>query len=58
MSNLSYCMFQNTLSDLVDCAEKLEDLNFKLDPLSKEERQAAEEIISLCHEIVQFTEEE
>lgn len=40
MSNMSYCRFRNTLSDLRDCAN-----NFDEDDLSKEEHNARRLII-------------
>jgi hypothetical protein len=46
MSNMSYCRFQNTLSDLRDCAENLQD------NLSPEETDARLRLVKLCIEIV------
>lgn len=51
MSNMSYCMFENTLQDFIECAEKLEKIGFNLDMLSPREAKAAEELINLCHDI-------
>ena len=48
MSNMSYCRFQNTRPDLEDCVEALEDIDFNLAVLSKEERSAADALIQLC----------
>lgn len=53
MSNMSYCRFQNTLQDLRDCFEHLQD-----DDLSYEERQAREKLIEYCFLIVEETENE
>lgn len=44
MSNMSYCRWQNTLSDLRDCAASLEER----DALSREERAAALATLQLC----------
>ena len=48
MSNLSYCRFRNTVSDLIDCEENLFD---ELDDNS--EIRARERIIKVCHSIAQ-----
>ena len=47
MSNMSYCRFQNTLSDLRDCYS-----NWDNDDLSNEEERARSRILSLCEDIV------
>ncbi len=46
MSNMSYCRFQNTLSDLFDCKENFNDIS------SEDELEAAKRMILLCQEIV------
>jgi exonuclease VII small subunit len=48
MSNMGYCRFQNTLSDLRDCLEALEDGK----PLSPEEFRAATRLREMCEEIL------
>lgn len=53
MSNMSYCRFQNTLSDLRDCEENLFD-----EDLSEEEQAARKRLIKLCHRIAEQTEDE
>lgn len=58
MSNMSYCMFSNTLADFIDCAERLEKIGFNLDMLSPSEQRAAEEMINLCQDIVRAVEED
>ena len=40
MANMSYCRFQNTLTDLEDCLEEL--ANNGLDNLSEDEKKAAQ----------------
>ena len=54
MSNMSYCRFQNTLHDLRDCSDALEELlNGAVDePLSREELAAAQQLVGQCAEIV------
>ena len=49
MSNMSYCRFQNTLHDLDDCLDHLED-----DNLSREEKRAKTQLISRCREILEL----
>jgi len=46
MSNMSYCRFQNTLSDLRDCYENMDD-----EDLSEAERKARARLIKMCQEI-------
>jgi len=46
MSNMSYCRFQNTLGDLQDCYEHIDD-----EDLSKEEERAKQRLILLCEQI-------
>ena len=47
MANMSYCRFQNTLGDLRDCYEAMEDMD-----LSEDEEKAKARIIKLCQKIV------
>jgi len=49
MSNMSYCRFENTLSDLRDCQNHLSE---NPDKLSEYEKRAREELIAVCQEIV------
>jgi len=46
VSNMSYCRFQNTASDLRDCLDNFDD-----DDLSDEERKARRRIIRMCVDI-------
>lgn len=48
MSNMSYCRFENTLSDLEDCLDHIED------DLGSEEFQAREELIKVCVKIAKY----
>ena len=47
MSNMSYCRFQNTLGDLQDCYDNMDNP----EKLSFEERKARWSLIKLCEEI-------
>ena len=49
--NMSYCRFQNTVIDLVDCLRALEEIDFDLKKLSKDEMEAACRLIEICQEI-------
>jgi hypothetical protein len=59
MSNMSYCRFRNTLTDLIDCENQLEAL-FACDvtdgdgPLSAIELEAAHDLIARCISIVEL----
>lgn len=44
--NMSYCRFQNTLQDLIDCHENIYDAD-----LSKEEARARKRLIEICIQI-------
>ena len=48
MSNMSYCRFRNTLSDLEDCREHLKDRD-----LSQEEEDAKTELLFCCMGILE-----
>lgn len=43
---MSYCRFENTLNDLIDCEENL--LN---EDLSQREHEARQELVELCQRI-------
>lgn len=53
MSNMSYVRFQNTLPDLQDCADALDDIEGNLAELSKDEARAADKLIQLCVQIAE-----
>lgn len=53
MANMSYCRFQNTLTELKDCYAHLAD-----DGLSKEEKRARDYLVGLCKTIVEDAEGE
>lgn len=53
MANMSYCRFENTIKDIKDCIESLEDGNWDLDEMmkeasSKQEAQAMRRFVMLC----------
>lgn len=53
MSNMSYCRFRNTKSDLLDCKEALERLvEGSEEALGREELDAATRLMELCREVV------
>lgn len=52
MSNMSYCRFQNTLLDLQDVAEHLNE------KLSGEEERAKNRLIDLCRDIIEEMDDE
>ena len=47
MSNMSYCRFRNTLTDLQDCYDNLGETE------SEEEAQAEAQLIKLCQQIAE-----
>lgn len=47
MANMSYCRFENTLSDLEDCRDALD----RGEELSSREVRKAKALIDLCREI-------
>ena len=47
MANMSYCRFQNTLSDLKDCYAHMTDAG-----LDKDEARARQDLAELCLEIL------
>ena len=51
MANMSYCRFQNTYNDLIDCSVNLFD-----EDMSDNEKMARKSLIELCKEIVEHFE--
>jgi len=47
MSNMSYCRFENTYRDLVDCYENLLDSD-----LSEREKMFRQKLIKVCQDIL------
>lgn len=54
MSNMSYCRFSNTLGDLEDCYEHMEDK----EKLSEAEYHARYKLIEMCRNIAHDYEDE
>lgn len=51
MSNFSYCRFENTLSDLIDCYEHInDDLSMEY---KRKERNARKELVEYCKMIIE-----
>ena len=46
MANMSYCRFENTYKDLVDCYENMENVN------SESEKRYRQRLIKLCQNII------
>lgn len=57
MSNMSYCRFQNTLSDLQDCDGALEEFFDGTETLSGDEIRAAASLIETCQKIAMMAAE-
>ena len=59
MANTSYCRFHNTLINLYDCQNALEDFIQKGENIisSKEERMYAKKLIAVCKQIADSYEE-
>ena len=56
MGNMSYCRFENTLSDLRDCHNEM--CNGRVEEnLSKSESRSFAELIELCREIAEMYED-
>ena len=53
MSNMSYCRFENTLVDLKDCVNHIDD-----DNLSDDEKHARIRLIEVCKDISNMYEED
>ena len=55
MANMSYCRFENTQRDLIDCKDALWETG--IEDLSDSEKRYAEHLIKLCREIADDFEE-
>ncbi len=51
MGNMSYCRFENTLNDLRDCEEALNNIYDEVTEMSSYEKNAVVELIELCKTI-------
>ena len=52
MSNMSYCRFENTLRDLRDCFDAMNEED--IDELSQYEAEAKDTLIELCRTIIEY----
>ena len=52
MSNMGYCRFRNTVEDMIDCINKLEEVGFYVEDLeqdaSEDEKRAINKFVKLC----------
>ena len=58
MSNMSYCRFENTCSDIADCIEALNDADWDLEEMCKNASTEREvrymrRFVKLCREVVE-----
>ena len=53
MSNMTYAMFENTLTDLRECYVRLDCIDGDLSKLSESEQRHAKILLTLCKEIDQ-----
>jgi hypothetical protein len=51
MTNMSYCRFQNTVGDLEDCQDALDNGALFDEDMSDEEQRAARRLVRMCGEI-------
>lgn len=61
MGNMSYCRFENTLPDLLDCVEHTYEFGTEkdfLESLSKHEAEAARQLFKLCRRLAERFEDE
>lgn len=51
MANMGYCRFRNTLNDLRDCQNALNELGDFEKELSEDEAKAAKKLLAVCREL-------
>tara|TARA_R100001460_G_scaffold104533_1_gene150334 strand:- start:639 stop:1064 length:426 start_codon:yes stop_codon:yes gene_type:complete len=56
MGNMSYCRFENTSGDLIDCQEAIENGEMSVE-MSEYEREGLEIILNCCEEIYHMSDE-
>ena len=56
MSNMGYCAFENTVRDMQDCIDRIDDFDF--DDASEYEVIAFKTFYDLCREVVDNYDEE
>lgn len=52
MSNMSYCRFENTSSDLQDCLDAMEEPDFDTSEFSTYEQDAYDSMFEQCQEFI------
>ena len=57
MSNISYCRFENTASDLLDCIESINDNEYYQEELTSYERNGLASLLDYAKEILDMEEE-
>ena len=59
MANMSYCMFENTYGDLLDCVRRLEEDGYEAveRESNEEERHAMKAMLKLCKRYIEAMEE-
>ena len=57
MANMSYCRFENTYRDLVDCHHALLHEEANDEDLSETERHYKEKLVSLCVAITEMSDD-
>ena len=59
MSNMSYCRFENTTTDMRDCIEELENEGYELElmqsDMSSHEAIALKQFIKMCRDVSEST---
>lgn len=53
MSNMSYCRFENTYNDLIDCEDHVND-----DDLDAEEKRYRDKLVVVCRRIINSIDED
>ena len=53
MANMSYCRFENTLTDLQDCVKAIEEVVYDNQEISRREWEYAERMRSWCERFVE-----
>lgn len=56
MGNLSYCRFENTSRDVIDCVEAIENGEMGVD-IDSYEREGLEKLLDACERIVDMKDE-
>lgn len=57
MANMSYCRFENTYQDLVDCVNALEDIAYDGESISEREWRYAKRMRDLCEQFLETFDE-